>query len=141
MFDKVVRISEKQILRFLLIVILAFVCFQIVNLIREFAYVVIHYDFDSHSGETFPFANIIMIFFDILIALELLATLKPSASTITEKTKLILLVGLIAVSRKLITLDVSSADYTTEIGIAILLISLTTGYYLLSKINKSGKAI
>lgn len=103
MFDKVVNNVEKYILRFLLVAVLAFILFQFVNLVQDFWYVTVHYDFEVNILERFPFAS----------------------------------VGLIAVTRKLITIDVYDVSYTTEIALAVLIISLTAGYFLMnSKNNK-----
>lgn len=115
---------------------LAFICFQILNLVQDFVYVVINYDFDFSIVDRYPFASVAIIFFDILIALELMETIKPDANSVTEKAKLIILIGLIAVSRKLITIDIKSVEYTTEIALAILIISLTAGYFLLTMKSK-----
>ncbi len=137
MFDKVVNNVEKYILRFLLVAVLAFILFQLVNLVQDFWYVTIHYDFEVNILERFPFASVGAIFFDILIAFELMETIKPGLHSIPEKAKLILLIGLIAVTRKLITVDVYHVAYTTEIALALLIISLTAGYFLMnSKSNK-----
>ena len=137
MFENLIHNSEKYILRFLIIILLVFICFQIINLIHQFFYFLINYDFSLNILTQFPFDDIAVIFFDVLIAVELMETLKHNAGTVTEKAKLIILIGLIAVTRKLITIDQSNVEYTTDIALAVLIISLTAGYFLLS--NKSKK--
>lgn len=132
MFDRSVKSIEKYILRFLLVMILIFVLFQMAILVEEFVHVVVNYNFDLNVMERFPFTNVGIIFFDILIALELMETIKPSANTAADKAKLIILIGLIAVTRKLIAIDIKSVEYTTDIALAVLIISLTVGYFLLS---------
>lgn len=54
--------------------------------------------------------------------------------------KIILLIGITAIVRKIITLDIKHSDYFILIGIAILILCLCIGYYLLSK-KKYGIAI
>lgn len=138
MFDKVVHNSEKYILRFLIIILLVFICFQIINLLHQLFYIGINYDFSLNIVKQFPFDIIAVIFFDILIAVELMETLKHGEGTVTEKAKLIILIGLIAVTRKLITIDQQDVEYTTDIALAVLIIALTGGYFLLNmKSNKS----
>ena len=53
--------------------------------------------------------------------------------------ELILLVGLIAISRKVILLDYQSMDALSIIGIAILIGTKTGDYYLLKKSHKHNK--
>lgn len=136
MFDKTVGSFEKYIVRFLIIIILAFIVFQIVNLIQEFVSITVNYDFSLNNVTYSPFANVVLIFFDILIALELMETIKHNSATVPEKAKLIILIGLIAVTRKLISIDIKTIEYTASIALAALIISLTAGYFLLSNRSK-----
>jgi uncharacterized membrane protein (DUF373 family) len=49
------------------------------------------------------------------------------------KVQSILLIGLIAIGRKLLVLDVGHADGLHNIGLAAIIISLALGYYLVKK--------
>ncbi len=83
------------------------------------------------------FRNTGIIFFNILIALELLETLKNFEHEHIVKAKTILLICIIAIARKVIHLDFMHSEYTTDIGVAILLLAITAGYYLISKYETS----
>lgn len=73
------------------------------------------------------------LFFNVLIGFELFETVKMYLKDNVIHAELILLVGLIAVSRKVILLDYQKLDALSIIGIAILIGTLTGGYYLLKK--------
>jgi len=59
-------------------------------------------------------------------------TLKHFGEEHIVKARVIILICIIAVSRKLISIDFKHSDYLTDIGLAVLIIALTGGYYLLS---------
>lgn len=73
------------------------------------------------------------LFFNVLIGFELFETVKMYLKDNVIHAELILLVGLIAVSRKVILLDYQKLDALSIIGISILIGTLTGGYYLLKK--------
>jgi uncharacterized membrane protein (DUF373 family) len=81
------------------------------------------------------------LFFNIIIALEIMETFKGNNENILRKVKLILLIALTAISRKVITMDVKHVGFETEIGISILILTICIGYFILNnlkfqKINK-----
>jgi uncharacterized membrane protein (DUF373 family) len=55
------------------------------------------------------------------------------------KVQSILLIGLIALRRKLLTLDVGHADGLSNIGLAALILALAGGYYLVKKVTNTEK--
>ena len=57
----------------------------------------------------------------------------------TIQVKYILIIGLIAVCRKLITTDFSEADGLKNIGMGVIIISLAVAYYLINKSNADKK--
>lgn len=73
------------------------------------------------------------LFFNVLIGFELFETVKMYLKDNVFHAELILLVGLIAISRKVILLDYQSMDALSIIGIAFLIGTITGGYYLLKK--------
>ncbi len=73
------------------------------------------------------------LFFNVLIGFELFETVKMYLKDNVFHAELILLVGLIAVSRKVILLDYQSMDAISIMGIALLIGTITGGYYLLKK--------
>jgi uncharacterized membrane protein (DUF373 family) len=80
-----------------------------------------------------------VVFFNILIALELLETLKHYEDEHIVKAKTILLICIIAIARKIIHLDFMHSEYLTDIGVGVLLLAITFGYFLISKIETQSK--
>jgi uncharacterized membrane protein (DUF373 family) len=78
-------------------------------------------------------ALILPVFFNILIALELIDTFNIYIKEHSIKVQSILLIGLIAVGRKLLVLDLGHADGLSNIGLASIIIALSLGYYLVKK--------
>ena len=73
----------------------------------------------------------------ILIGLELLASIRMYIQDETIHVELVMVVALIAVSRKIIVLDYEKTDAIAVLGIAALVIALSAGYYLMKRSNKS----
>ena len=69
----------------------------------------------------------------VLIGLELLASIKMYLQDDTIHVELVMVVALIAVSRKIIVIDYSKTDAVTVLGIAALVIALSGGYYLMKR--------
>lgn len=71
--------------------------------------------------------------FNIFIGLELLETIKVYFEKHAIQGELILLIGLTAISRKLITMDYAQTAGIETIGLGILIAALGLGYYLIKK--------
>lgn len=78
-------------------------------------------------------AQVLPVFFNILIAIELIDTFSVYIKEHSIKVQNILLIGLIAVGRKLLVLDLGHADGLSNIGLASIIIALSLGYYLVKK--------
>ena len=74
----------------------------------------------------------------VLIGLELLASIRMYIQDETIHVELVMVVALIAVSRKIIVLDYEKADAITVLGIAALVIALSAGYYLMKRSRPNG---
>lgn len=72
-------------------------------------------------------------FFMILIGLELIETIKVYLSEEIIPVEIIFLVAIIAVTRKVIVLDVKNLNPLTLIGMAAIILSLSIGYYAVKK--------
>jgi uncharacterized membrane protein (DUF373 family) len=133
--DKIIHLAEKTIYYVLSILILLFVVFEIVNLVHLF-YVEVSeaYIFDKSLALTG-----VPLFFNIIIALEILETFKGNSENVLRKVKIILLIALTAISRKVIVMDVKHAGFETELGISILILSICGGYFFLQ--NPKRKSI
>ncbi len=69
-------------------------------------------------------------FFMILIGLELLETIKTYLSKEQIHVEIVFLVAMIAIARKVIILDVKKLLPMTLVGIAVIIITLAAGYFL-----------
>lgn len=76
---------------------------------------------------------ILVLFFNVLLVLEIIATIRVFDKEPIVKIKVILIVCLIAISRKILTLDFIHSQLEAELGIAALILSVATGYYLISR--------
>lgn len=76
----------------------------------------------------------------VLIGIELLETFKIYLEENVINVQVVLLVAIIAIARKVIILDVKSLPSMTLIGIGAIVVSLSTGYYLVKKSQQDEKA-
>ena len=76
----------------------------------------------------------------VVLGLELLETLRAYFTDHRVRLELIIVVALIAVSRHVINLDFEHVEGVTIIGIAVLIVALTGGYYLLHKASARNPA-
>lgn len=78
-------------------------------------------------------------FLMVLIGLELIEVMKAYVVEEIVHVEVIFLVAIIAITRKVIILDVKSLPAFTLIGIAAIILALSVGYYVLKKAlnNKS----
>lgn len=78
-------------------------------------------------------------FLMVLIGLELIEVMKAYIVEETVHVEVIFLVAIIAITRKVIILDVKSLPALTLIGVAAIILVLSVGYYILKKAlnNKS----
>jgi uncharacterized membrane protein (DUF373 family) len=79
------------------------------------------------------------LFFIVLIAFELFETVRVYLKDNVFHAEYIVLVGVIALARKIVLLDFEKVEPLTLVGLAALVISLTIGYFFLKKgelINK-----
>jgi uncharacterized membrane protein (DUF373 family) len=84
--------------------------------------------FSKEEGE-----QIIPAFFGILIALELIDTFKIYLKENEIKAQHLIVIGIIAVSRKLLVLDFAHGNPMTNFSIAALIVGLALAYFLLKK--------
>ena len=72
-------------------------------------------------------------FLMILIGLELVETLKVYTDEEIVHVEFVFLVAIIAITRKVIILDIKTLDPLTLIGLASIILALSGGFYLLKK--------
>lgn len=77
--------------------------------------------------------TILGVFLLVLIAVELLDTMKAYIAENVIHVEVVVLLAIIAIARKVILLDPAEADGVELIGIGIIIIGLAASYYLLRK--------
>lgn len=77
--------------------------------------------------------NVAIMFFNVLLMIEIMQTIKIFAHDHITKVRVILIVGLIAVSRKILEMGGEHSDPMGELAIAALILSLSIGFHLVSK--------
>ncbi len=92
---------------------------------------------DTHSLYLFlnlhDLLEVLGFFMMVLIGLELLETIKNYLTQHALHVEVVILVAMIAVARKVIILDMKEIAAESMLGIGILLISLSSSYYLIKK--------
>ena len=77
--------------------------------------------------------TVFAFFLMVLIGLELVETIKMYLEKDVFHVEVVVLVAIIAVSRKIIIIDYESISYETVLSIAALMIALSAGYFLLKR--------
>lgn len=72
----------------------------------------------------------------ILIGLELVSSIKNYLADHTVHVEVVMVVALIAVSRKIIVIDYDKTAPMTLVGMAALIVALTGGYFLLKRVKQ-----
>lgn len=132
--DKIIHKSEKVLYTILAFLIIAFVTYEILDLIYLFYCEVSEASILQNKSLALTG---VPLFFNIIIGLEILETFKGDNENILRKVKIIVLIALTAISRKIITMDIKHSEYHLLFGISILILALCAGYYLLNKNQKS----
>jgi uncharacterized membrane protein (DUF373 family) len=124
---------EKYISFALIFVGLTFACYQTIELVYLFVVGL----FDSVREGRFmadqPGRPIAGLFFSVLLTLELIATIRVFAHDQLVKIRIILLVGLIAVTRKILEMDMDHIAPVEGLTVAALILTLSLSYYLVSR--------
>jgi uncharacterized membrane protein (DUF373 family) len=125
---------EKIVSKILLGFAMAILSYQIIqliwNTIESFAlrFKEAGLEYAPEYGKT-----ITIMFFNLLLMMEIMQTIKVFASNHIVKVRIIMIVCLIAVSRKILALGEHSGDPMSELAIAALILSLAVGFHLVSR--------
>lgn len=81
------------------------------------------------------FVTVFGAFMTVLIALEFNHTVLPeiSSGTAIVKIRAVILVALLALARKLVLVDYHQEDYTSLIGLAVLVLAATAAFWVVRK--------
>lgn len=135
MSNSLIKKFEVVVFYILSAIIVLYIAVEIIELVYQFGNALIT------TGDTTTrllitkeqTALILPVFFNILIAIELFDTFNIYIKEHSIKVQSILLIGLMAIGRKLLILDIGHQDGLSNIGIASIIISLSLGYYLVKK--------
>ncbi len=133
---KYLKFFEKIIIVFSIVILLIIIVLQALGVGNEL------YKLFKDPSLLFSYEEGLTLFsllMNIFIALELIETLKNYLIKGTIQVQFILIIGLIAVSRKLITTEFADADGLKNIGMGVIIISLAVAYYLINKSNSDKK--
>ncbi len=83
--------------------------------------------------DTNELLDIFSMFLLVLIGIELVETLKAYMLQNQIRTEIVILVAIIALARKIITLDLKEVSSASLLGIAATLLSLSIAYYVIRK--------
>jgi len=73
----------------------------------------------------------------VLVGIELLDTIRAYLSEHVVHAEIVFMAALIAVARKIITLDIKELSAVTLLGIAAIILALSAGYYLLKQSQRN----
>jgi uncharacterized membrane protein (DUF373 family) len=77
------------------------------------------------------------LFLMVLIGLELMSSIRMYVKDQTIHAELMLLVAITAITRKIVIIDAKAIDPLILFAIGFVVISLTAGFYLMRKANRS----
>lgn len=75
----------------------------------------------------------------VLVGIELLDTIRAYLSEHVVHAEIVFMAAIIAVARKVITLDIKDLSPTTLLGIAAIILALSAGHYLLKQVRNHGR--
>ncbi len=135
--EKFLKKFEQWVSYVLIAMVIAYISFQIIVLVFE-AY---HSYFSRVEKDSFTYTNsygrnVFVTFFNILLALEVLETVKIYNKQHDLKIRIILIVCMIAVSRKILSIEIQIDGPQGEFAVAALVVSLSLSYYLIIKSSK-----
>ncbi len=88
---------------------------------------------ENHLIDHEGFIKVFAAFMTVLIALEFNHTVLPDITTKAPlvKVRAVLLVALLALARKVVLVDFKQVEYTSMIGLAVLIIAVAGAYWVL----------
>lgn len=131
--EKFVTNFEKYISYALMAIAMMGIVYLTVDLIWAFGNRILHsiqhHEFEHEmKGRPVP-----ALFFTILLWLEILQSVRIFSKDHSIKLKIIMIVGIIAVTRKILLMDMSEIDPMSEFAVAALIVALSIGYFLISR--------
>ena len=131
--DRFEKLVSTILLVFAMIIIMYLVVQLIWNSIERFAqrFRDTGLEYAPEYGRT-----IAILFFNVLLMMEIMQTIRVFSQNHIIKVRIILIVCLIAVSRKILALGEETVDPKAELALASLILALAAGYFLVSRTTK-----
>lgn len=135
--EKVLNKFEKIISTILLLVTMLVVSFQTIELIWELI-ISLSLRIKEVGLEYRPeyTQTVVVLFFNILLTLEIMETIKVFRHDHQAKIEIILIVVMIAISRKILAMDTQGLHVEEELAIAALIVAFSVSYFLVRTRNR-----
>ncbi|MFM2362537.1 MAG: hypothetical protein RLZZ316_1439 [Bacteroidota bacterium] len=137
---ELIKKLEQYVFYFLVTMLFCYILVEIIELVHLFIQSLITRGTDKRwllSSDQVK--EILPVFFNILIAVELIDTFNVYIKENSIKVQNILLIGLIAIGRKVISYDFAHADALANMGLAVLVIAFAGSYFLIKKSDTFNK--
>ena len=139
--NEVIKKIEIAVFYLLTGIVVLYIAVEFIELVYQFGKTLVT---PGDSGERLLISKeqtalVLPVFFNLLIAIELIDTFNVYIKEHSIKVQSILLIGLIAIGRKLLVADVGHSDGLHNIGLAALIIALSLGYYFVKRPAPKGK--
>ena len=136
MLTNVIGKFEKIVSIVLLIVAMLIASFQTLELIYEFSTALISRVRLSGFKYVPEYSqNVVVLFFNVLLTLEVMETIKVFRQSHEAKIQIIFIVVMIAISRKVFTIDLHTAHAEEIFAVAALMLVFSLAYFLVRKTN------
>jgi len=135
MKPRVLKQFESIVFYILSSIIAIYIAVELVELVYQFGKALFtHHDTSTRLLITKEDTALVLpVFFNILIAIELIDTFNVYVKEHSIKVQSILLIGLIAIGRKILVLDIGHSEGIQNIGLAAIILALALGYYLVKR--------
>jgi len=134
--EKFLNGYEKYISGALIVLAMIGIAYLTIELAVEFGLVLYHSIASGGFSVDGKNEHIIGMFFYILVWLEILQSVKVFAQDHTVKLRIIIVIGMIAMTRKVLMMDVMEATPISEFSTAGLILSLSIAYFLVTRPSK-----
>lgn len=96
---------------------------------------------ETHLLDHEAFIRVFGTFMTVLIALEFNHTVLPdiTGKTPVVKARAVLLVALLALARKVVLIDFKETEWTSLVGLAVVLIGVTAAYWVIQPEEQRGE--
>src|SRR5687768_12259375 len=131
--QKVVARTEEYISYALIFVALLYAVYQTLELLIFFGIALWNSIANWEIIHEIPGRPVAGLFFSVLLTLELVATVRVFAADHLIKIRVILLVGMIAVTRKILEMDMAHMGEAQGYTVAALILALSVSYFLVSR--------